>query len=88
MSDASDVPAVRYLTAYPRDYPPPPLKTWWVRPNGLDLEILGQHVAPPDHLIPLGTHVVGSKCAHEGTCSDYDRKLLGGHVVDREDTDE
>jgi hypothetical protein len=43
MSD--EIPAVRYLTAYTPDDPPPtPLKTWWVRHNGPDLVILGQHV--------------------------------------------
>lgn len=83
-----DIPAVRYLTAYTPDNPPPPFKTWWVRPNGLDLDILGKHVVPPDDLIRLGTHVVGSACAHEGTCSDHDRKLLAEHVVGREDTDD
>lgn len=81
MTDA-DIPAVRYLTApaYTPDDPPPPFKTWWVRPNGLDLEILGQHDVPPDDLIPLGRHVVGSACAHEGTCSDHDLQILGQHI--------
>jgi hypothetical protein len=39
-----DIPAVRYLTAYTPDNPPPPVKTWWVQYNGPDLEIIGQHV--------------------------------------------
>lgn len=41
------MPDVRYLTAYSPDNSPPPLKVWWVRCNGPDLEILGQHVVPP-----------------------------------------
>lgn len=60
-----DIPAVRYLKAYTKDDPPPPLKTWWVRHNGTDLEILGRHEIPPlwadiplDDLIPLGVQVV------------------------------
>lgn len=76
-----------FLTGYTPDNPPPPGEAIWSDVNGTHhLRIYNMHVVPAEDLIPLGTHVVGSECAHEGTCSDYDRKLLGGHVVSREDT--
>lgn len=85
MDESDNIPAVRYLTAYTPD-DPHPLKTFWVAHNCPDVAIFGR--VPPEDLIPLGTHVVGSACAHEGTCSDHDRKLLAEHVVGREDTDD
>ena len=45
MSDASDVPAVRYLTAYTPNDPPPPGEVIWSDVNGTHhLRIYGSYV--------------------------------------------
>lgn len=46
------VPAVRFLQAYSADNPPSVGDVVWAQHFGTDLLIIGQHVVPPNIVIP------------------------------------